>query len=109
VQVVNPSGATVADGGTQSFSYYNDDRQQGETARSGETITKRYDPAGNLASAVDSTSGGSTLTATYYLDDLLRTSDDGGRTAKYTYDGAGQRAARTDAVDGDLTPENWST
>jgi RHS repeat-associated protein len=100
VQIVAIGGAPLSDGGTQSFAYYNDDRPQSETGRNSETITKKYDPGANLISAADSTSGGSTISASYYLDHLLRSADDASRTAKYTYDGAGHRAARTDAMDG---------
>jgi YD repeat-containing protein len=44
-----------------------------------------------------------TVSATYYLDELARTIDDGARSSLYTYDGSGQRAARADQVDGTAT------
>jgi RHS repeat-associated protein len=102
VVLLNMQGVVTQDGGTQVFAYYNNDRLSVETGRKSptETITHAYDPAGNQASARDSTSGGSAVSSTYYLDNLPRTVDDGSRSSLYAYDGSGQRAARADQVDG---------
>jgi RHS repeat-associated protein len=103
--LVNPQGTVTSDGGSQSFSYYQDDRLAAQTGRNGtgETINHSYDPAGNLSSVQDSTSGGSRVSVSYYLDDLPRSVDDGSRSSLYSYDGSGQRAARADQVDGSST------
>src|SRR5439155_11322626 len=98
---LNSSGNV--DGGTQSFAYYPDDRLQSQTQSGGTGITTQYDPGGHPVSVADNTQTTSTVTSTYYLDGRPRTVDDGGRTAKYTYDGLGSRAARADAVDGSGT------
>lgn len=83
---------------TQQFAYFPDDRIQTQTGRNNETITSGYDPAGNLATVSDSTSG-STVTSTYYLDGRPRTTDDGSWTSKSAYDGSGNRSVRADVVD----------
>lgn len=66
----------VADGGTQRFSYAPADRLTVETGRGGETIQTSYDPDGNPLTIADSTTDAtgatSTLTSTFYLDGLLR-------------------------------------
>src|SRR5207302_902587 len=49
------------------------------------------------------TSGGSTVSSTFYLDNLPRTVDDGSRTTQYTYDGASQQSAMANQVDGSST------
>ena len=92
---VNAAGTILETGGRQSFAYYDADRPSVETGRDGATITKTYDPAGNLATAADSSSS-TTITATHYLDGLERTVDDGRRTTRYAYDGAGARTRRVD-------------
>jgi RHS repeat-associated protein len=98
--LVDAQGTVTSDGGSQGFRYFPDDRLAGETGRNGETITNAYDAAGDQVSAADSTSGGSTVGATYYLDGLPRTVDDGTRSTLSTYDGAGRRAAMADQIDG---------
>ncbi len=99
---LTPPGTPSAQG-TQSFSYYNDDRLATHGAENGAgTITTVYDPAGNPTSVVDTTSG-STVTATYYLDGRWRTVDDGSRQQRYAGDGAGRIVARADVVDGSGT------
>jgi RHS repeat-associated protein len=105
VVLLDTQGVVTQNGGTQRFDYYNDDRLSKETGRDDptQTITHTYDPAGNQAGVTDSTSGGSTISSTYYLDGLPRSVDDGSRTSLYTYDGTGQRAARADQVDGTST------
>lgn len=89
--------SVVNDGGTQSFTYYNDDRLQQQTGRDGSTIQTQYDPAGNV---VSTGSGGSNITASYYLDDLTRTVNDGSQTSQFTYDGLGTVAARAQVPNG---------
>lgn len=95
------NGSLASDGGTQSFSYYNDDRLVQQTGSDGSTITSQYDPAGNLASAM---SGGSTISATYYLDGLPRTVDDGSQTTRFGYDGLGSVSARYQLADNGSNP-----
>jgi RHS repeat-associated protein len=98
--LVDAQGNVTSPGGSQGFTYLHDDRMATETGRNGETITHAYDPAGGQTSVRDGTSGGSAITATYYLDGLPRTVDDGSRSSLYTYDGAGQRTAMADQIDG---------
>lgn len=100
-QVTTSNGTVALDGGTQAFTYYNDDRLQQQTGRDGSTITSQYDPAGNLASA---TAGGSTIGATYYLDGLPRTVDDGSQTTRFGYDGLGSVTARYQLADSGANP-----
>jgi RHS repeat-associated protein len=99
VATVNASGGVIAAGGTQSFSYFPDDRLGTQTGRNSGSITDAYDPAGNHTSVQDSTGGGSTITSTYYLDGLARTVDDGARKTEYSYDGAASPVARAEVVD----------
>jgi RHS repeat-associated protein len=98
-QAVQLTGGTST---SQQVSYYPDDRVQTQTGRNGETITTAYTPSGNARTITDSTSS-STLSATYYLDGLLRSADDGSQTSQFTYDGLDQRSARSDLVDGTTT------
>jgi YD repeat-containing protein len=102
VQLVNGQGGLIGDGGTQSFTYYSDDRLQTQIGRSGETITTLYDAAGNQTSIHDSTSN-TTIVGTYYADDLSRSVDDGSRTTKSLYDGLGAPAAEVQLIDGGST------
>src|SRR5205814_5291697 len=94
--------AACADGNTLCLSYFNDDRLAGQTGRTGGTISTTYDPAGHLGATSDSTGTaatgiGSTISATWYLDDLPRTVADGSRTNASSHDGPGQRVGRRDA------------
>jgi RHS repeat-associated protein len=98
--LVDVQGNVRANGGVQGFTYFADDRLSTETGRGGETVAHAYDPAGNQIAVHDGSSGGSTVSATYYLDNLPRTTDDGTRGSLYTYDGSGQRAAMADQIDG---------
>jgi RHS repeat-associated protein len=110
------AGATVTatpggDAGTQALSYYPDDRTTVQTGRTTATITTpgtittTYEPAGKPTLISDSTATpASTLSASYYLDGLTRTVDDGtagsaGHTSSYAYNGQGQPTARRDAPD----------
>ena len=100
--LLNTANASLAsDGGTQSLSYYNDDRLLQQTGRDGSTTTSQYDPAGNVAST---TSGASTISTTYYLDGLPRTVDDGTQTSRFGYDGLGSVTARYQLADTGSNP-----
>jgi RHS repeat-associated protein len=105
VILLNDQGVQTQDGGIQLFNYYNDDLLKRETGRlsSSETITHTYDPNGNPAAVQDSTSGGSAISSTFYLDNLPRTVDDGSRSTLYAYDGTGQQTALANQVDGTST------
>lgn len=100
---VSPTGQTTADGGTLTFTYFNDDRQNTQAASAGGSITTAYTPGGQPVTVADTTSGGSTVTASYYLDGTVRTVDDGGRTSQMAYDGLGSIAALSTLVDGTST------
>ena len=97
---VNAGGQPTAVG-QLDFAYYNDGRQKAEQAyyepnNTGlQTITSQYAPAGQATSVQDSTAG-TTVTAGYYLDGLVRTANDGNRSQTYSYDGLGQEVARQD-------------
>jgi len=105
----NLNALAGGDAGSQSFAYYPDDRQSQQTGRNGETIATSYDAAGNTTSVQDSTGGGSTITATYYLDSRPRTVDDGSKTSEYAYDGSGLALTRAQANDGLLQTPSLST
>lgn len=105
----NLNALAGGDAGTQSFAYYPDDRQSVQTGRNNETITTLYDPAGDRTSVQDSTGGGSTVTATYYLDSHPRSVDDGSKTTQYAYDGSGLVLTRAQANDGVLSTPNLTT
>lgn len=88
---------------TQCFGYYPDDRPAAQQGRGGaDTIVTSYDPAGNPTSIVDHGPAGytSTLSSSYYLDNLPRSVDDTAQTTSYSYDAAGNIAARVQAGDG---------
>ena len=102
VNQVNSSGGLVSAGGTQSFSYFNNDRMATQAGAGGGQITYGYNPAGSQTSSTDSNSG-VTISSTFYLDELPANVDDGGRTTAYTYDGLGQTAGRSEIVDGKST------
>jgi RHS repeat-associated protein len=101
------SGSTVTpkvggDAGTQSSSYYNNDRTKIQTGRSGETINTNYEPAGGPTTITQNDGTNvTTLTMSYYLDGLQRTVDDGGagaRTTGYGYTGDGMVTGRSDTA-----------
>lgn len=91
---------------SQSVTYLPDDRVSVQTGRNNETITDTYDPAGNVLSAVDSGNNTSTTTATFYLDSLPRTVDDGVVTSQYAYDASGSVSAKAQVLDGIAPPNN---
>lgn len=95
------------DGGTQLLAYYTDGLVRTETGRGTNppTVTRTYDPDGNPTVVTDTTSGGSTITSSYYLDGLLRSADDGttatgGHTTQHAYDGTGNRTGTREDTDG---------
>lgn len=106
VALVNGANAVV-DGtlGGQTFAYAPNDRVISETGRNNETITTTYDAAGNRLTFADSTNTAATITASYYLDGLVRTVEDGPvgvndnhRLQQYTYDAAGALIGRGDRL-----------
>ena len=103
-QSVNPLAGR--DGGAMSVAYYPDGRVASQTGRPAgalgqtDTANTSYDAAGHptlVTTGPTGTDPTSTLTASYYLDGLLASIDDGGRKVSYAYDGAGERTARVDA------------
>jgi len=108
----------VSDAGTMTFAHSPANRLASQTGRAGtSTISTDYDAAGNptrtrdsTANVDDSTGGpGSTLTATFYLDNLVRTVDDtgssgaGGMQTAYGYNGSGQPTVRLHGPTTDTT------
>ena len=95
------------------WGWFADDRQQQQLGRDdpavpAATITTSYDPAGNPTSITDSSGGGSTVTATYYLDDSPRTVGDGTRTTRAAYDGGGTRYVRRDDTGSATYPTSYA-
>lgn len=84
-------------GGTQTLTYYPNDRVATEEGRTGGKVTTRYDAAGNPTAIADATTN-VTLSPSYYLDGLERQVGDGRRTVRSTYDGAGRRVGRVDVT-----------
>lgn len=113
--IVGPPAAdgtypVIDDGAVQAFTYAANDRLTTETGRNGEHIDTSYDPAGNRTRIADSSSG-SVLTASYYLDDLTRRTDDGTRITTYAYDGSGQTTLRAHdggTLDADTTSYTYN-
>jgi len=100
----NPPQGVGTDGGTLRFTYYPDDRLKDRVGRGTDsktgTLTSSYDPAGGLVRATDTTHSIPDVTATYYLDGLSRSTDDGTETSRYGYDGSGQPTARQQVLGG---------
>jgi RHS repeat-associated protein len=98
--LTDATGATVyADARPQTFTYYPDQRLKQETGRDGTSSNQRaYDADGNLTSQVSKDGAGrqtASITATFYLDGLLRSTDSSnpdGTTGRseYDYDGMGR-------------------
>lgn len=112
-QLVNSGGSILSDAGTMTFTYYPDQRMQTQYGRNNQlAIARTYDAAGNpvsVAQGPGATPGQplpaptTTVSATYYLDDLVRSASDqvsavaGGAanaTTSYGYDGAGNMTSR---------------
>ena len=99
--VVNSSGAVLTSGGQQTLAHFNDDRLSDETGRTGATNSYGYDPAGNRTSWIDRQSTPNvSVSASYYLDGLLRTADDAHATSDYSYDAAGNPSVLTSSLNG---------
>ena len=104
-------GASSPDGGTQTFDWYANGLAKTETGQDGTIISRCYDADGSLLETNQGTSAGScssvdgrtvptsvTASAThlirgYYLDNQVRTADDGTHPARYSWDGLGQTAS----------------
>lgn len=114
VQVVPPPGSgqqctpqSRTSPGGPTFSYSDNGLISTQTGRNGERMSFTYDAAGHLASAWDSGSN-LTINATYYVDGVSRTVDDGYRQSKYMADGLGRTTLRVEAVDGSSTSYSTS-
>jgi RHS repeat-associated protein len=106
VTVVNrPATVDGTDGGTQTFVYYADDRLNSVTGKATTstnttvtgTQTFSYNAAGGQTLASDTTGAyhdSQATSATYYLDGLPDTVNDGSATSTYSYDGAGNITTR---------------
>jgi RHS repeat-associated protein len=88
-----PAMSCTGSAWTQCVSYYRNDRVKDDIGRSGESIGTTYDAAGNKTQIVDSTNPAATVSASYYLDDRVRSVGDGGEFSSFSYDGAGRQAA----------------
>ena len=90
--MANPTAAddVTAGTGAQRFEYYANDRLLREVGRNGEAITTTWNATGALATSTDSTNATAAVTASYFLDGLPRTTNDGTATTNYSYDGNGQ-------------------
>jgi len=101
--LVDVNGNVISGGGTQSYSYYPDERLQVTTGRNNETITDQYDGAGQPTSiAYAGGANPNTVTASYYLDEAPRQVNEGipgmsGAGYTYSYDGAGATTYRSTA------------
>jgi RHS repeat-associated protein len=94
-----PVTGTATDAGPQSFTYNPNDTLASETGHNGSgAISYTYDPAGHQT-AINDTTANNNLSATYYLDGLVRSVDDGTYTSAYSYDGLANPATRTDVAD----------
>jgi RHS repeat-associated protein/fimbrial isopeptide formation D2 family protein len=103
--LVDPVGNVTTGGQSpQQLTYTPLDQVATQQGRGGNgCLRTTYDVAGNAVSIGDtrgaSCAGGgttTTYTATYYLDGLLRTAAQNGRSTALSYDGAGAVTARTD-------------
>jgi RHS repeat-associated protein len=105
-QINYNTGAFLNTAGAITYAYYQDDRLQQETGRTGqypELIGFQYDPAGSQSNVTDYVWGGSGYSNivdeySYYLDESVRTQFDLGGTSTFSYDGLGQPVARQDAA-----------
>ena len=104
--LVNGAGQSLSgqDSGTETFSYFPDDRLSNQQARNGtDTLKYGYDDSGNLEYVQDAVSGASLAGLTYYLDGSQRSVDNGSWTTEYSYDAAGSRDNRTYVKDSSTT------
>lgn len=104
-QQATVQGASVSGGSTQNFTYFPNGRVSAEIGLysiSNYTKHYTYDAAGNRTKVGQTEGTGyesSSLSATYYLDGLLRTIDSVPQlnSSFYSYNGSGMRVARADA------------
>ncbi len=87
---------------TDNYSYDTADRLQ----PSGTRTALRYDRFGRtrLLPSTDTVDGGGDLTIDYYLNDLVASQTQTGRTSSYSLDPALRRTVRTDTSTGNPTP-----
>jgi RHS repeat-associated protein len=86
---VTPTGTASA----LQFGYYPNGRLQVEIGRDGGTISHEYDAAGDQTVVSGSAYPVADVTATYYLDGLLRSAQSQSRVTTFAYDGAGREIA----------------
>lgn len=90
-----PSNSAWHHGGTTRFTYAPNGLNVDQIGKDNTSITKEYDQAGRVKKVTDPTSD-ITITASYYLDGLLRTVADGKNSNTYAYDARGELSARSD-------------
>lgn len=106
--LVNSTGAVIEAGLTaQQFTYFPTSLPRTEQGRAGKgCISKSYNAAGSLTSAVHSVDAGCAaptadpqpVSADYYLDELLRHAVSSGESTKLSYDGNGNPTGLTRAT-----------
>jgi len=89
--------ALLNSGGSIRFTYAPNGLSVDQVGRNGQSITTGYDRVGRPTTVTDPTSG-ITITANYYLDGLLRSTNDGSVTSAYAYDAAGAVTMRGDQI-----------
>lgn len=99
-----PGDAAWQDGGTLRFTYTPAGANLTQTSRTGKTISTGYDRGGRPSTVSDSATG-TVVAATYYLDGLVRTVNDGLNANTYAYNGAGQLTVRSDNPAGSAGPK----
>lgn len=87
--------AAWSSAGTMRLNYGANGRVAEEIGRNREAISTTYDQLGSPKRISDPTSD-ITIKASYYLDGMLRTVDDGRNENTYAYDAAGEPTVRTD-------------
>jgi RHS repeat-associated protein len=87
--------AAWSSAGTMRLNYGANGRVAEEIGRNREAISTTYDQLGSPKRISDPTSD-ITIKASYYLDGMLRTVDDGRNENSYAYDAAGEPTVRTD-------------
>ncbi|MBN9619292.1 MAG: RHS repeat protein, partial [Actinobacteria bacterium] len=92
-----PGNAAWHEGRTQRYTYAPDGLNIAQLGTNQAAITTSYDQAGRPVTIADAKSG-ITISASYYLDGLLRTASDGTNSNTYAYNGAGSPTVRTDAT-----------
>ena len=90
-----PSNSAWHHGGTTRYTYAPNGLNVDQIGKDNTSITKEYDQAGRVKKVTDPTSD-ITISATYYLDGLLRTVADNKNSNTYAYDARGEVSARSD-------------